>query len=76
MSSLTAWQFPDRRYDNLDVGEYEILVAGRENINYNVSYKKYEANTSGDANAVTVEKKALTIETGSYDARSVSPAVP
>jgi hypothetical protein len=54
-------------YDNLDVGEYEILVAGRENINYNVSYKKYEANTSGDANAVTVEKKALTIETGSYD---------
>lgn len=54
-------------YDNLDVGEYEILVAGRENINYNVSYKKYEVNTSGDANAVTVEKKALTIETGSYD---------
>lgn len=45
-------------YNRLDVGNYEILVAGRENLNYAVSYQTLP-------NA-TVEQKELTITTGSY----------
>lgn len=49
-------------YDNLDVLDgYEILVAGRENINYNVKYV-----TDQTAEDVQVTEKALTIKTGSY----------
>lgn len=49
-------------YDNLDVLDgYEILVAGRENINYNVKYV-----TDQTAKDVQVTEKALTIKTGSY----------
>lgn len=49
-------------YDNLDVLDgYEILVAGRENINYNVKYV-----TDQTAEDVQVTEKALTIQTGSY----------
>lgn len=49
-------------YDNLDVLDgYEILVAGRENINYNVKYV-----TDQTAEDVQVTEKALIIKTGSY----------
>ena len=49
-------------YNNLDVLDgYEILVAGRENINYNVKYV-----TDQTAKDVQVTEKALTIKTGSY----------
>lgn len=49
-------------YKNLDVLDgYEILVAGRENINYNVKYV-----TDQTAEDVQVTEKALTIKTGSY----------
>lgn len=49
-------------YNNLDVLDgYEILVAGRENINYNVKYV-----TDQTAEDVQVTEKALTIKTGSY----------
>ena len=49
-------------YNNLDVLDgYEILVAGRENINYNVKYV-----TDQTAEDVKVTEKALTIKTGSY----------
>lgn len=63
-------------YNNLDVLDgYEILVAGRENINYNVKYV-----TDQTAEDVQVTEKALTIETGSYNGTiaktegSVNPA--
>lgn len=63
-------------YDNLDVLDgYEILVAGRENINYNVKYVTDQA-----ANDVKVNPKDLTIKTGSYNGTiaktegSVNPA--
>lgn len=63
-------------YDNLDVLDgYEILVAGRENINYNVKYV-----TDQVANDVKVNPKDLTITTGSYNGTiaktegSVNPA--
>lgn len=47
-------------YNNLDVlNGYEILVAGRENENYNVKYV-----TDQDAPDVEVTPKALTIKTG------------
>ena len=50
-------------YKNLDVLDgYEILVAGRENENYNVKYV-----TDQDALDVEVTPKALTISTGTLD---------
>ena len=50
-------------YINLDVYDgYEILVAGRENINYNVKYL-----TETDAEDVDVTAKALTVATGTID---------
>ncbi|MBR7161819.1 MAG: hypothetical protein IKD07_05340, partial [Clostridia bacterium] len=50
-------------YINLDVYDgYEILVAGRENINYNVKYT-----TEGAAEDVDVTAKALTVATGTID---------
>lgn len=45
-------------YGNLDVGEYEILVAGREDMNYNVSYKTRPV--------VTVNELAMNVQLGSY----------
>lgn len=50
-------------YNNLDVGTYEILVAGTENQNYNVKYE-----TNPVANKVTVEALALDVSTGTLDA--------
>ena len=48
-------------YNNLDVGTYEILVTGDENMNYNVTY------TTG-APAVTVNKRAMTTQSGVVEA--------
>lgn len=45
-------------YGNLDVGEYEILVAGREDMNYNVSYKTRPV--------VTVNELDMDVQLGSY----------
>lgn len=45
-------------YGNLDAGEYEILVAGREDMNYNVSYKTRPV--------VTVNKLDMDVQLGSY----------
>lgn len=45
-------------YGNLDAGEYEILVAGREDMNYNVSYKTRPV--------VTVNELAMNVQLGSY----------
>lgn len=50
-------------YSNLDVYDgYEILVAGKENINYNVKYT-----TDQDALDAAVTELDLQVETGSYD---------
>jgi len=49
-------------YNNLDVANaYEILVAGEENINYNVKYQ-----TNPAAKKVIVDERDLTITTGVY----------
>lgn len=45
-------------YGNLDAGEYEILVAGREDMNYNVSYKTRPV--------VTVNELDMDVQLGSY----------
>lgn len=51
-------------YNNLDVAnEYEILVTGTENINYNVKYV-----TAPTAPQVTVNALGLTVSTGTLDA--------
>ena len=53
-------------YGNLDVLDgYEILVAGRENENYNVEYV-----TDQSAHDVKVEEKALTVATGTLNAQT------
>ena len=49
-------------YVNLDVGTYEILVAGTENQNYNVKYL-----TNPGADKVTVNPLALTVSTGTLN---------
>lgn len=50
-------------YDNLDIiVNYEILVAGEENINYNVRYV-----TKPTADGVTVTAKPITVTTGTLD---------
>ena len=45
-------------YGNLDAGEYEILVAGREDMNYNVSYQTKPV--------VTVNELEMDVQLGSY----------
>lgn len=45
-------------YGNLDAGEYEILVAGREDMNYNVSYQTKPV--------VTVNELDMDVQLGSY----------
>ena len=53
-------------YGNLDVLDgYEILVAGRENENYNVEYV-----TDQSAHDVKVKEKALTVATGTLNAQT------
>lgn len=53
-------------YGNLDVLDgYEILVAGRENKNYNVEYV-----TDQSAHDVKVKEKALTVATGTLNAQT------
>lgn len=49
-------------YNNLDVANwYEILLAGRENMNYNVKYV-----TANDAETVEIEELDLTVTLGSH----------
>ena len=49
-------------YNNLDVAYwYEILLAGRENMNYNVKYV-----TANDAESVEIEELDLTVTLGSH----------
>lgn len=63
------------QYGNLDVGTYEILVAGAEDMNYNVKYT-----TAAAAATAKVTAKSLIVSTGTLDAnvgmtsRSLNPA--
>lgn len=51
------------QYGNLDVGTYEILVAGAEDMNYNVKYT-----TAAAAATAKVTAKSLIVSTGTLDA--------